>query len=266
MKEWHIKSHNILLSGDGENTNSLQFNGIWVKFAEQGKSIITQTHQCGYIDTITARGERGRIHSGETTRTDCSIREISGKLHVQNYPTKRDPLIHLASVQNLFPQGVRNFKALIHNIRSYNKAHFEEGKNYYSDRKAYGRKYLDNTFLAATTGPFLGNVFQAAATPIRLFSQIGTISNTAGLLTDVTFSNLYENLVSQSTKKPVIMLDFDKEDDRLRDSTGHVIRSFSRNIITKHNEVVSEDGIFQTMISSVTGYLDNYIKRAKSLQ
>ncbi|MBB6274227.1 hypothetical protein HDF26_004701 [Pedobacter cryoconitis] len=59
MKEWHIKSHNILLSGDGENTNSLQFNGIWIKFMEQGRSIITQTHQCAYIDTVTARGEQG---------------------------------------------------------------------------------------------------------------------------------------------------------------------------------------------------------------
>lgn len=42
MKVWHIKSHNILLSGDGANTNSLQFNGIWIKFIEQGRTIITQ--------------------------------------------------------------------------------------------------------------------------------------------------------------------------------------------------------------------------------
>lgn len=43
MKIWHIKSHNILLSGDGENMNSLQFNGVWIKFQKQGSRLLIQT-------------------------------------------------------------------------------------------------------------------------------------------------------------------------------------------------------------------------------
>lgn len=266
MKEWHIKSHNILLSGDGENTNSLQFNGIWIKFMEQGRSIIIQTHQCAYIDTVTARGEQGRIHSGETTRSDGRMEEINGKLRTTNSLTQRDSLMNLSRVQNLFPQGVRNFNNLIYNIKSYNKAHFSEQKNYYADRKGFGKKYLDGTFTAATTGPFLGSTFQAAALPIKVFARIGTGVDFMNMLSEASFSNLYENLVSQSTKKPVIILDFDKENDSLRDSTGHVIRAFSRNIISKHNEVISDDNIFQAMYHGVSGYIDGYIKRAKSLQ
>ena len=42
MKVWNITSQNILLSGDGENTNSLQFSGVLIKFSEEGNIISVQ--------------------------------------------------------------------------------------------------------------------------------------------------------------------------------------------------------------------------------
>ena len=107
MKTWHIKSHNILLSGDGENTNSLQFNGIWIKFVEQGQTLNVQIHQCAFLDTVTARGEQGRIRIGETTRSDKNINKVFNKLQIHNSPIRRDKLMSLTGVQSLFPQGVR---------------------------------------------------------------------------------------------------------------------------------------------------------------
>ncbi|AMQ01717.1 hypothetical protein AY601_4897 [Pedobacter cryoconitis] len=269
MKTWHIKSHNILLSGDGANTSSLQFNGIWIKFIEQGRTIITQTHQCRFIDTVTADGQQGRIRSGETTRSDGKIEEVFGKLKTENSPTHHQNLMNVNGLQSLFPQGIRNFNNLIYNIRSYNKAHFSEGKNFYTERKGYGKKYMDGAFTLGSTGPLLGSVFTAGAAAsyaAKTFSYIGLGTQSVGLVTDVSFSNLYENLVKQSTKEPVIVLDFDRENDSLRDSTGHITRAFRRNIINKHNEAITEESIFQTMIHSVSGYLDGYMKRAKSLQ
>ncbi|MGY0037660.1 hypothetical protein [Pedobacter sp. NJ-S-72] len=70
MKTWHIKSYNIMLSANGANTNSLQFNGIWIKFIEEGRTISVQVHQCRFIDTVTAEGGQGRIREGEIIRTD----------------------------------------------------------------------------------------------------------------------------------------------------------------------------------------------------
>lgn len=267
MKVWHIKSHNILLSGDGANTNSLQFNGIWIKFIEQGRTIITQTHQCRFIDTVTAEGNQGRIRSGETTRSDGRIDEVLGKLKIKNSPAHHQNLINLNGLQALFPTGVRNFNNLIYNIRSYNKAHFSDGNNYYADRKGYGKKYLDNSFTIGATGPLLGPTLSSAGVATGLskaFSTMGLLVDGANMFTDVSFSNIYKRLVEQSTKKPVIIVDFDKEDDSLKDSAGHIIRAFSRNLIEKHKEVISEDTILQTMFHSVSGYLDGYMKRAKS--
>ena len=60
MRTWHIKSHNIMLSADGANTNSLQFNGIWMKFVEERLTISAKTHQCLFIDTV-AKGYRSLI-------------------------------------------------------------------------------------------------------------------------------------------------------------------------------------------------------------
>lgn len=266
MKIWHIRSHNILLSGDGANTSSLQFNGIWIKFIEQGRTIITQTHQCRFIDTVTADGQQGRIRSGETTRSDGRIEEVFGKLKTQNSPTHHQNLMNLNGLQALFPQGIRNFNNLIYNIRSYNKAHFSEGKNFYTDRKAYGKKFMDNAFNLGSTGPLLGGILGTAGSSYKIFAYAGLANQGISLYADVSFSNLYENLVKQSTKEPVIVLDFDRENDSLRNSTGHITRAFCKNIINKHNEAITEESIFQTMIHSVSGYLDGYMKRAKSLQ
>lgn len=41
-----------MLSADGANTNSLQFNGIWIKFVEEGLTISAKTHQCQFIDIV----------------------------------------------------------------------------------------------------------------------------------------------------------------------------------------------------------------------
>ena len=157
--------------------------------------------------------------------------------------------MNINSFQNLFPQGVRNFNNLIYNIRSYNKAHFGEEKNYYNDRKSFGKKFLDGAFTLGSTGPLLGGTLGAASgatgivNGVNLFSKAGLISDFISLTSDVSFSNLYENLVKQSTKKPVIVVDFDKENDSLRDSAGHIVRAFSRNIISKHAEKITEEGI-----------------------
>ena len=176
----------------------------------------------------------------------------------------------LTGVQHLFPQGVRNFNNLIYNIRSYNKAHFSEEKNYYKDRKGFGGKYLDGSFALGTTGPLLGSVLSSAAAVTyvgTIAAYAGLIVDGANLITEFLFGKLYETLLEQWTKKPVIILDFDKENDSLRDSTGHVVRAFSRNTISKHNEVmITEENILQAMYHSVSGYLDGYMKRAKSLQ
>jgi len=266
MSNWHIKSHNILLSANGSNTNSLQFNGIWIKFIDQGKSIITQTHQCRFIDTVTADGQQGRIRAGETTRSDGKISEVFGKLKIENATTMHENLSSLNIIRGLFPQGVQNFNNLIYNIKSYNKAHFEDRGNYYDDRKSYGRKFLDSSFSLGSTGPLVGGTLSAASASIKIFSTLGLASDFINLATDVSFSNIYESLVSQSTKKPVIIVDFDKENDSLRDSTGHIIRAFSRSIISKHPEDITEENIFQAMYHSVSGYLDGYVKRAKGLQ
>lgn len=266
MRTWHIKSHHIMLSADGANTNSLQFNGIWIKFIEEGRTINTQVHQCRFIDTVTADGQQGRTRAGEIIRTDKKITESLGKLNVSNGYTKHENLMNLGRVQGLFPQAVSNFNSLIYNIRSYNKAHFAERKNYYDDRKNAGRKYLDISFTLGSTGPLLGSTFASATASLKFFSVAGAISDSAGIFTDVSFSNLYENLVKESAKYPGIIVDFDKEDDSLRDNLGHVVRAFSRNIVNKHTETIPDENIFQTMIHTVSGYLDGYMKRAKSLQ
>lgn len=266
MRTWHIKSHNIMLSADGANTNSLQFNGIWIKFVEEGRIISAQTHQCRFIDTVTADGQQGRVRAGEIIRSDKKITETFGKLAVSNGYTNHENLMNLGRAQSLFPQAVSNFNNLLYNIRSYNKAHFGEQKNYYASRKQAGRKYLDGSFALGTTGPLLGPTFKVASGSIKIFSAAGLVADNVGIFTDVSFSNLYENLVKESAKYPGIIVDFDKEDDSLRDNLGHVVRAFSRNIVNKHTETIPDENIFQTMIHSVSGYLDGYMKRAKSLQ
>ena len=266
MSIWHIKSHTTLLSADGENTNSLQFNGIWIKFMEQGRTIITETHQCRFIDTVTANGMQGKIRTGEATMSNGRVDAINGKLHVSSKPGKHESLMNLNRFRHLFPLGISNYNNLIYNIRSYNKAHFDEQKNYYQTRKDYGRKYLDNAFSLGATGPLLGGTFGAAASAIKGYSFVTVAADYANMATELSFSNLYESLVSQATKKPVIILDFDKQDDRLRDSTGQIVRAFSKNTINKRNEVIADESILQAMYNCVSGYIDGYIKRAKSLQ
>jgi len=180
--------------------------------------------------------------------------------------SQADNLINLGRVQTLFPQGVRNFNNLIYNIRSYNKAHFESGGNYYNDRKGFGKKYLDNAFTLGTTGPLLGSTFAAAGSAYKIFGLSGTLSEVVGLAVDVSFSNLHENLVSKATKKPAIIMDFSRENDSLKDSTGHVIRAFSQRIIEKQDVNITEETILLSMWHSVTDYLDGYMKRAKSIK
>jgi len=266
MKSWHIKSHNILLSADGANANSLQFNGIWIKFTEEGKSIGTETHQCRYIDTVTAAGQPGKIRSGVITRSDGKIVKVLGKMQIYNSSTKHGDLLNLNSVKGLFPQGVQNFNNLIYNIKSYNKAHFDDRGNYYDDRKSYGKKFLDSALTLGSTGPLLGGTLESASAGISILSRMGLAVDGAGLFVDVSFSNLYEQLVAKATKKPVIIVDFDKENDSLRDSAGHVIRAFKRNIIEKRNEVITDENILQAMYHSVSAYLTGYMKRANSMQ
>ncbi len=266
MRVWHIKSHNILLSGNGENTVSVQFNGIWIKFIEEGKTLKVQAHKCSFIDTVTARGEQGRIKTGETTRSDRRISKVLGKLEVRESANKHESFTNLNFVQGLFPRGVLNFNNLIYNIKSYNKAHFEDGGNYYNDRKGLGKKDLDRAFTLGSTGPLLGSVLSAAGSSYKIFAWTGTSSDLASLFFDISFSNLYENLVKVSTSKPVIIADFDKENDSLKDSAGHVIRAFSAKIIEKRDEKITEENILQTMWHSVTDYLEGYTKRAKSIQ
>ncbi|KQM68953.1 hypothetical protein ASE74_23840 [Pedobacter sp. Leaf216] len=266
MKIWHIKSHNILLSGNAENTISLQFNGIWIKFVEEGKTLKIQAHKCSFIDTVTARGEQGRIKTGETTRSDRRISKVFGKLEARESANKHESFANLSFVQGLFPRGVLNFNNLIYNIKSYNKAHFEDGGNYYNDRKGMGKKDLDRAFTLGSTGPLLGGVFSEASASVKAFSYIGLGIDFAGLFSDISFSNLYENLVKVSTNKPVVIVDFDKEDDSLKDSAEHVIRAFSAKIIEKRDEKITEENILQTMWHSVSDYLEGYTKRAKSIQ
>lgn len=105
MRIWHIKSHYILLSGDGENTNSLQFNGVWIKFIEEGRNLHVQAHKCSFIDTVNARGKQGRIKTGETTRSDRRISKVLGKLEVRESASKHNSFANLSFVQGLF-QGV----------------------------------------------------------------------------------------------------------------------------------------------------------------
>jgi len=266
MKMWHIKSHNILLSGDGENMNSLQFNGVWIKFQEQGSRLLIQLHQCSFIDTVTARGVQGKIQAGETIRTDRSISKVFNQLKTISLGTRHESLMSLSRVRHLFPQGVSNFYNLIYNIKSYNKAHFEDGGNYYNDKKGYGKTFLDGAFTLGSTGPLLGSTLSTAGSPFKIFSLLGTSSDFAGLYYDISFSKLYENLVKLSTSKPVIIVDFDIENDSLRDSAGHVIRAFSKRIIEKRDEKITEENILQSMWNSVTDYLDGYIKRAGSIR
>lgn len=266
MSTWHIKSHTILLSADGANTNSLQFNGIWIKFTEQGRTIVTETHQCRFIDTVTAQGMQGRVRSGEATMSNGRIDAVDGKLKVLNIPGKHESLISLSKFHHLFPVGISNFNNLIYNIRSYNKAHFSEQKHYYQTRKDYGKKYLDNAFSLGATGPLLGGTFGAAASAIKGYSTLAVVADYANMATDLSFSNLYESLVSQATKMPVIILDFDKQDDRFRDTTGQIVRAFSKNTINKKNEIIADESILQAMYNCVSGYIDGYIKRAKSMQ
>lgn len=265
MKTWHIKSHNILLSGDGENTNSLQFNGVWIKFQDEGSRLLVQAHRCSFIDTVTARGVQGGIHAGEIIRSDRSISNAMGQLKTTVLGNKHESLMNLNRVRHLFPQGVSNFSNLIYNIKSYNKAHFEDSGNYYKDKKGYGKTFLDNAFTLGSTGPLLGGTFAAAGSSFKIFGYLGTISDVVGLTSDVSFSNLYENLVKLATSKPVIIVDFDKENDSLRDSAGHVIRAFSRRIIEKRDEKITEESILRSMWNSVSDYLDGYIKRVNSI-
>ncbi|MCT2561766.1 hypothetical protein [Chryseobacterium herbae] len=265
MKTWHIKSHNILLSGDGENTNSLQFNGLWIKFEEEGQTLKVQAHKCSFTDTVTARGGQGKIRMGETVRSDRRIDKVGGVLKVSsNGASKHESLLTLGRVQGLFPRGVSNFNNLIYNIRSYNKAHFEDGENYYNTRNSYGRSDLDSIFTLGSTGPLLGSTLSAATESLKIFGILGTINDIASLKFDVSFSSLYENLVSQSSKKPVLIIDFDKENDSLKDSAGNVVRAFSKNIIERRDESITEDSILSSMWHSVSDYLDGYVKRAKS--
>lgn len=98
MRTWHIKSHNIMLSADGANTNSLQFNGIWIKFFEEGRTISSQTHQCRFIDTITADYQQGRVRAGEIIRSDKKIIETFGKLDVSSGYMKHENLMNLGRV------------------------------------------------------------------------------------------------------------------------------------------------------------------------
>jgi len=266
MKVWHITSHNILLSGDGENTNSLQFNGVWIKFSEEGKTISVQAHKCSFLDTVTAKGTQGNIRSGETIRSDRKIEKVKGKLNIKSdNASKAENLINLGRVQALFPQGVSNFNNLIYNIKSYNRAHYEDGGNYYNDKKGMS-KHLNNAFTLGTTGPFLGGVLSAAGSSYKIFSYLGISSEFFGLATDISFSNLHENLVSKATKKPVIIVDFSKENDSLKDSTGHVIRAFSQRIIEKHDANITEETVLLSMWHSVTDYLEGYMKRANSIK
>ncbi|MGY0037659.1 hypothetical protein [Pedobacter sp. NJ-S-72] len=183
---------------------------------------------------------------------------------VSNPQSKHEHMMNLGRVQSLFPHAVSNFNNLIYNIRSYNKAHFGERKNYYDSRKKSGRKFLDSSFALGSTGPLLGGTLGSAFSLLRYSAYAGLGFDTANLGTEVSFSNLYENLVKESAKYPGIIVDFDKEDDSLRDSTGHIIRAFSQNIVSKHNEVIPDENILQGMIHCVTGYVDGYIKRAKS--
>lgn len=129
-----------------------------------------------------------------------------------------------------------------------------------------GKKDLDRAFTLGSTGPLLGGVFSEASASIKAFSYIGLGIDWASMFSDISFSNLYENLVKVSTTKPVIIVDFDKENDSLKDSAGHVIRTFSAKIIEKRDEKITEENILQTMWHSVADYLEGYTKRAKSIQ
>lgn len=266
MKTLHIKSHNILMSGDGENTVSLQFNALWIKFVEEGATLKIQAHQCSFINTVTARGEQGRIKRGETIRSDRAINKVFGKLQILELANKHQDFSNLNFVANLFPLAVANFNNLIYNIKSYNRAHFEEGKGYYNTRKSYGKKYLDNSFLIGTTGPLLGNTLKAASVSIKVFSYLGSATNAIKIFTPYTFSNLYDNLIKMSTKKPVIIVDFDHENDSLRDSAGHIIRAYREKIIDKRDEKISAENIFEAMYNGISDYIDGYVKRANKQQ
>ncbi|MET4081449.1 hypothetical protein ABIB40_001395 [Pedobacter sp. UYP30] len=264
MKTWHVKSHNILLSGDGANTNSLTFNGLWVKFEEKGSTLYVQANRCSFIDTVTARGVQGNVNTGEIIRSDRTISKVFGKLKTTDLGSQKNELLNLSMVQGLFPQGVRNFNNLIYNIKSYNKVHFDDGGNYYNDRKGYGKKYVDNAFTLGSTGPLLGGVLASAGSSLKIAGILGATSDIVSLYADVSFSHLYSFLVEQSTKKPVVIVDFDNENDSLRDATGHVIRAFSRHIIDKRDEKISDDNIFEAMYHSIADYLDGYFKTARS--
>jgi hypothetical protein len=69
-----------------------------------------------------------------------------------------------------------------------------------------------------------------------------------------------------STKKPVIIVDFDSENDSLRDSAGHIIRAYSEKIIDKRDEKISEENIFEAMYNGISDYIDGYVKRANKQQ
>lgn len=266
MSIWHLKSYFISLSNDGANINSLQFDGIWTEFKDGAGSIVTRTKQVQFIDTITANGGQGGLHQGEQLTSIEEVKLSMGKPTRNIIQSNRENLLSLNFVRDLFPLGIDNFNNLHHNISSYNKTHFDDQRNYYNDRKGYGRMYLDSTFYAGIALPMLGNAFSATVGHKWAFRG-AAVSGVASAFTDLKFSSQYENAIRSASKHPIIILDFYKEDDRNRDASGRIISAYRRNIIEKRDEKpVSDENILQTVFGTVSRYIDGYFKKAESIK